>query len=75
MIWLGAVAPAGTPSAITHRISAAIAEVLKQPDIAKRLADMSFDAVGSTPEEMAQFMTQERERWGSVIRASGATAN
>lgn len=75
VIWLGAVAPAGTPSAITHRISAAIAEVLKQPDIAKRLADMSFDAIGSTPEEMARFMTQERERWGSVIRASGATAN
>jgi tripartite-type tricarboxylate transporter receptor subunit TctC len=75
VIWLGAVAPAGTPSAITHRISAVIAEVLKQPDIAKRLTDLSFDPIGSTPEEMAQFMTQERERWGSVIRASGATAN
>ena len=75
VIWLGAVAPAGTPSAIAHRISAATAEVLKQPDIAKRLADMSFDAIGSTPEEMAQFMTQERERWGRVIRTSGATAN
>lgn len=75
VIWLGVVAPAGTPSAITHRISAAIAEVLKQPDIAKRLADMNFDPIGSTPEEMAQFMTQERERWSGVIRASGATAN
>lgn len=75
VIWLGVVAPAGTPSAIAHRISAAIAEVLKLPDIARRLADMSFDPIGSTPEEMAQFMTQERERWSGVIRASGATAN
>ena len=75
VIWMGAVAPPGTPSAIVHRISAAIAEVLKQPDIAKRLVDMSFDAIGSTPEEMALFMAQERERWGGVIRASGATAN
>ena len=75
VIWLGVVAPAGTPGAIAQRVSAAIAEVLKQPDIAKRLADMSFDPIGSTPEEMAQFMTQERERWSSVIRASGATAN
>lgn len=75
VIWLGVVAPAGTPSAIAHRISAAIAEVLKLPDVAKRLADMNFDPIGGTPEEMARFMTQERERWGSVIRASGATAN
>jgi tripartite-type tricarboxylate transporter receptor subunit TctC len=75
VIWLGAIAPAGTPPAITHRVSAAIAEVLKQPDIARRLADMSFDPIGSTPEQMAQFMTQERERWSSVIRTSGATAN
>lgn len=75
VIWMGAVAPAGTPAAIAHKISAAIAEILKQPDVAKRLADMSFDAIGGTPEDMALFMAQERERWGGVIRAIGATAN
>lgn len=74
VIWLGVVAPPGTPSPIAKQISAAIAEVLKQPDIEKRLADMSFDAIGSTPEEMALFMAQERDRWGKVIRASGAKA-
>lgn len=75
VIWLGVVAPAGTPAAIANQVSVAIAEVLKQPDISKRLHEMSFDAIGSTPEEMALFMAQERERWGKVIRASGATAN
>ena len=75
VIWLGVVAPAGTPSAIAIQVSGAIAEILKQPDIAKRLLDMSFDPIGSTPEEMALFMAQERERWGKVVRASGATAN
>ncbi len=74
VIWLGVVAPPGTPSAIAHQVSTAISEILKQPDISKRLLDMSFDALGSTPEEMAQFMSQERERWGRVIRASGARA-
>ncbi len=74
VIWLGVVAPPGTPSAIAHQLSVAIAEILKQPDIGKRLLDMSFDAIGSTPEEMALFMAQERDRWGKVIRASGAKA-
>lgn len=75
VIWLGVVAPAGTPSSIATRISGTIAEVLKQPDLAKRLLGLNFDAIGSTPEEMGLFMAQERERWGKVIRSSGATAD
>jgi tripartite-type tricarboxylate transporter receptor subunit TctC len=35
---------------------------------------MSMVATGSTPAELAAFMQQERERWGNVIRASGAKA-
>ena len=35
---------------------------------------MSADAVGNTPAEMATFLHQERERWGNVIRATGAKA-
>lgn len=75
VIWLGVAAPAGTPSAIRNQFSGAIAEILKQPDVAKRLHDMNFDPIGSTPEEMALFLGQERERWSKVIRASGATSN
>lgn len=75
VIWLGVVAPSGTPHSIANRVSVAIAETLKQPDVAKRLHDMNFDPIGSTPEDMARFMKEERERWGKVIRASGATAN
>jgi len=35
----------------------------------------NLDAVGSTPAEMAQFLKVERERWGGLIRAIGATAD
>jgi tripartite-type tricarboxylate transporter receptor subunit TctC len=72
--WWAMVAPPGTAGAITGKLSAAIAEVLKQPDVAARLADMSMLATGSTPAELAAFMQQERERWGNVIRISGAKA-
>ena len=69
--WIGMVAPAGTPSAIANRLSAEIAEGLRQPDVAKRLLDTNLDAVASTPAEMASFMKRESERWGNVIRLTG----
>ena len=73
--WQGMVAPAGTPASIANRLSAATAEALKQPDVAKLIAEASLDSIGSTPDELAQFMRQERERWGRVIRAIGAKAD
>jgi tripartite-type tricarboxylate transporter receptor subunit TctC len=72
--WWAMVAPPGTPPAIVNKLSAAIAETLKQPDVAARLVDMSMVGTGSTPAELASFMQQERERWGNVIRTSGARA-
>jgi tripartite-type tricarboxylate transporter receptor subunit TctC len=72
--WWAMVAPPATPPAIANRLSAAIAEALRQPDVAARLADMSMVETGSTPAQLASFMTEERERWGNVIRISGAKA-
>jgi tripartite-type tricarboxylate transporter receptor subunit TctC len=74
VLWLGVVAPTGTPPAIANQFSSAIAETLKQPDVASRLHELNFDPVGSTPAAMSQFMAQERVRWRKVIRDSGATA-
>ena len=74
ILWLGVVAPSGTPPAIANQFSSVIAEILKQPDVANRLLEMNFDPVGSTPSAMQSFMAQERVRWRKVIRDSGATA-
>jgi tripartite-type tricarboxylate transporter receptor subunit TctC len=72
LVWQGMVAPPGTPPAITNKWAAAVNEAMKLPDVASRLREMSMFAVGGGPEEMAQFMKEERERWSAVIRASGA---
>ena len=69
--WFGVVAPPGTPPAIAAKLSTAIADVLKMPDVAKRLADLSAEPVGSTPVEMAAFMKDEVERWRRVIVSAG----
>jgi tripartite-type tricarboxylate transporter receptor subunit TctC len=73
--WFAVVAPPGTPSAMTAKVSATIAEALKMPDVAKRLTDLSIEPVGSTPAELAVYMAQDRERWAKVIRATGAKAD
>jgi tripartite-type tricarboxylate transporter receptor subunit TctC len=72
MVWHGMVAPPGTPAAITGKLSAAIADMLKLPDIRARLHSLYMTPVGNTPQEMDRFLKAERERWGNVIRVSGA---
>jgi tripartite-type tricarboxylate transporter receptor subunit TctC len=69
--WFAVVAPSKTPQAIAAKINADINEALRQPDIVKRLADLSAEPVGGTTAAAAAFMHQEVERWGAVIKATG----
>jgi tripartite-type tricarboxylate transporter receptor subunit TctC len=68
--WWGVLAPPRTPMPIAERLSGAIAESLKQPDVAKHLADASADPIGNRPAEMAIFLREETERWAAVIRSA-----
>ena len=68
--WFGVVAPPKTPPAIAAKLSAAIAEALRLPDVQKRLADLSAEPVGGTPAEMGAFMKDEVERWRRVIKSA-----
>ena len=69
--WFSVSAPPKTPTAIAEKLSRAIAETLGQPEVAKRLADLSADPIASTPAGMAEIMKQDAERWRAVIRAAG----
>jgi tripartite-type tricarboxylate transporter receptor subunit TctC len=59
------------PPQVAEKLAGAIAEALKQPDVQKRLADLSAEPIGSTPAEMAVFMQQETERYRGIIRSAG----
>ncbi|MGA7789180.1 MAG: tripartite tricarboxylate transporter substrate binding protein [Xanthobacteraceae bacterium] len=72
--WFGMVAPPGTPAEIVGKVSSAVADAIHEPDVEKRFVDISATVVGDTSAEMAVFLSQERERWGKVIRATGARA-
>jgi tripartite-type tricarboxylate transporter receptor subunit TctC len=69
--WFSVSAPPRTPGTIADKLSGAIAETLKQAEVAKRLAELSAEPIGGSPAEMAGLMKQDAERWRAVIRAAG----
>lgn len=69
--WYGLAAPPKTHPEIATRLSAAIAEVLRLPDVAKKLQDFSATPVGSSPEDTARFFKREVTRWHKVILSAG----
>jgi len=69
--WFGIVGPPKTPSAIADKVGLAVSQILKLPDVRKRLAELSAEPMGLGPAEMAAFMKQETERWAAVIRTAG----
>jgi tripartite-type tricarboxylate transporter receptor subunit TctC len=71
LVWIGALAPAGTPSAIVNKVGAAIAQVAKVPEIIAQRRETVSESVGSTPAEFAAFLDAERAKWGAVIKQTG----
>ena len=71
--WFGVVAPPKTPLAIASKISKAIAEVLRSPEIIKKYEDLGAEPVGNAPEELAQWMREETVRWREVIKSGNMT--
>ena len=74
-VWLGLLAPPGTPRDIVDKLNTSITKILSTPDARKLMASAGVDVATSSPEEFATLMQSELERWGKVVRATGATVN
>ena len=72
--WTAMVAPPRTPAPVALKLSQAVREIVHAPDVQKRLLDAGDQAFDMTPEEMTGFLREERQRWGSLIKAVGITA-
>ncbi|HTH98333.1 MAG TPA: tripartite tricarboxylate transporter substrate binding protein [Stellaceae bacterium] len=66
--WFAMVAPPKTPDVITAKISAAVAEVEKEPAVLQQFKNFNIEPVGSNPEETRAFITQEGKRWSAVLK-------
>ena len=65
--WNGLAVPAKTPKAVVTRLNKELQAVLANPDVVKKLADLSLHAQGSTPEQTSELLAAEIKRWGDVI--------
>ena len=69
--WFAVFMPAATPKDIVAKVNSALLEAMKDPDVVKRFETIGAEPVGSTPEEMAQHLARESERWTKLIQERG----
>ena len=73
--WYGVAAPAATPRDIIARLNASVVQAINSPDVHKRIVALGQTPVTSTPEAFDAWIRSEFERWGKVVKASGAKAD
>ena len=67
-LWIGAIAPKSMPQPIADKLTQAIEKILHSPETREKLALQGWDAVGSTPKEMAERVQADTRLWGDVIK-------
>jgi tripartite-type tricarboxylate transporter receptor subunit TctC len=72
-VWFGWVGPAGLPPAVVQTISRALTEVMNDPVMDKRMADMGLRGAISTPESLTTTIRSEGIKWAAVVKSSGAS--
>ncbi|MBN9430089.1 MAG: tripartite tricarboxylate transporter substrate binding protein [Burkholderiales bacterium] len=72
--WFALAAPASTPPALVARISEAVRKVLAEREIIATFEAAGYTPGGTTPEETAEFFSQEIRKWRQVIEAAGIKA-
>jgi len=70
-IWIGLLAPAGTPAAIVGTLSKAVNEALQSEDVVRQMRLQGMEPLGGSPEDFAGRIKSDIARWDAVLRASG----
>ena len=74
-LWLALLAPAGTPNEIVQKLYAESSKVLREPEVQKAVAATGVDVSVIGPAELPAFLRAEVDKWGKVVRDTGATVN
>jgi tripartite-type tricarboxylate transporter receptor subunit TctC len=67
-IWLGLMAPAGTPKPIIDKLNAAVNAAIKRPDVVKQWTGQGAMAMSMTPEEFDKFLRGDIVKWADVVK-------
>ncbi|TMG92740.1 MAG: tripartite tricarboxylate transporter substrate binding protein, partial [Betaproteobacteria bacterium] len=71
-VWMGLLAPKGTPAPIIDKLFRELTQVLATSEVKTYMASAGIEIVGSTPPEFGAFFRSEKELWARVIRETGA---
>jgi len=71
-VWFGLTVAAGTPREIIVKLNAAALQAARAPEFVKRMTDLGYNLIPSTPEEMAAMNKAELARWAPIVKSSGA---
>ena len=74
-VWMGLLAPKGTPQAIVERLQRELKAVLATPEVTGFMNEAGIEMVGSTPAEMDSYFREERNRWARIVKETGATVD
>ncbi len=75
VIWLGVMAPKGTPQEIVRRLNAEITSIVGRPEVRDEWARQGAVAMKMTPEEFGRYMVDDVAKWERIVRISGAKAD
>ncbi len=75
VIWLGIMAPTGTPRPIVDRLNAEITRAVNSPDLKKAWSDQGAVPMTMTPDEFGRFMRDDIEKWARIVKISGARSD
>lgn len=70
-IWLGLMAPAGTPKPVIDKLNAAVNAAIKRPDIVKLWADQGAVPMSMTPDEFDKYLRGDIVKWADVVKQFG----
>jgi tripartite-type tricarboxylate transporter receptor subunit TctC len=71
-VWMGLLAPKGTPPAIVERLQRDVVAVLGEDSVKRYMANAGIEIVGSTPADFGRFFGAEKDLWAKVIHDTGA---
>jgi tripartite-type tricarboxylate transporter receptor subunit TctC len=74
VVWLGMLAPAGTPEPIAKKLEAELMRIARLPDVSKRIKESSSILVGGTGQDFADAIRRETPVWDSIIRTTSDSA-
>ena len=75
LIWLGMMAPAGTPDAIVQRLNTEINKIVNAPDVKAAWAKQGAVAMSMTAPVFAKYVADDVAKWATIVKVSGAKAD